>query len=101
MNTCGTDNPEISVLIQKQLRYTGSIKSEMSRDSKNAFLHCGDVLAHADKKSQQARKQIDKQARGILVPTCVVSPGRGQGGIAHDVDCLLGEIIVHLLVTHK
>ena len=56
MNTCGTDNPKISVLIQKQLRYTGSIKSEMSRDSKNAFLHCGDVLAHADKKSQQARK---------------------------------------------
>ena len=32
------------VLIQKRHPYTGNLNSEMPGDSKNAFLHCGDVL---------------------------------------------------------
>ncbi len=38
-------NPETSILIQKRHPYTGNLVSEKSGDSKNAFLHCGDVLA--------------------------------------------------------
>ncbi len=37
-------NPETSVLIQKHHPYTGILNSETSGDSKNEFLHCGDVV---------------------------------------------------------
>ncbi len=37
-------NPETSILIQKRHPYTGNLNSETSGDSKNTFLHCGDVL---------------------------------------------------------
>ncbi len=37
-------NPETSILIQKRHPYTGNLNRELSGDSKNAFLHCGDVL---------------------------------------------------------
>ena len=37
-------NPETSILIQKRHLYTGNLNSEMSGDSNNAFLHCGDVV---------------------------------------------------------
>ena len=43
-------NSETSVSIQKRHPYTGNLNSETSGDSKNAFLHCGDVsalVAHA------------------------------------------------------
>ncbi len=36
-------NPETSISIQKRHPYTGNLNSETSGDSKNAFLHCGDV----------------------------------------------------------
>ena len=38
-------NSETSVSIQKRHPYTGNLNSETSGDSKNACLHCGDVLA--------------------------------------------------------
>ncbi len=38
-------NPETSILIQKRHPYTGNLNSETPGDSKNAFLHWGDVLA--------------------------------------------------------
>ena len=38
-------NPKTSILIQKCHPYTGNLNRETSGDSKNAFLHCGDVLA--------------------------------------------------------
>ncbi len=37
-------NPETSVLIQKRHPYTGNLNPKTSRDRKNVFLHCGDVL---------------------------------------------------------
>jgi len=37
-------NPETSISIQKQHPYTGNLNSGTPGDSKNAFLHCGDVL---------------------------------------------------------
>ncbi len=37
-------NPATSTLIQKRHPYTGNLDSETAGDSKNAFLHCGDVL---------------------------------------------------------
>ena len=37
-------NPKTSILIQKRHPYTRNLNSEMSGDSENAFLHCGDVL---------------------------------------------------------
>ncbi len=37
-------NPETSILIQKRHPYTGNLNSETLGDSKNAFLHWGDVL---------------------------------------------------------
>ncbi len=37
-------NPETSVLIQKRHPYTANLNSETLGDSKNATLHCGDVL---------------------------------------------------------
>jgi len=37
-------NPEPSILIQKRHPYTGNLNSETCGDSKNVFLHCGDVL---------------------------------------------------------
>ena len=37
-------NPETSILIQKRHSYTKNVNSETLRDSKNAFLHWGDVL---------------------------------------------------------
>ena len=33
-----------SMLIQKRVHYTGNFNREMSEDSKNTFLHCGDGL---------------------------------------------------------
>ncbi len=36
-------NPETSILIQKRYPYTGNLNSETPGESKNAFLHCGDV----------------------------------------------------------
>ncbi len=36
-------NPATSTLIQKRHPYTGNLNSETSGDSKNTFLHCGDV----------------------------------------------------------
>jgi len=38
-------NPKTSISIQKSHPYTGNINSQTSGDSKNAFLHCQDVLA--------------------------------------------------------
>ena len=38
-------NPKTSVLTQKHHLYTGHLNRETSGDSKNTFLHCGDVLA--------------------------------------------------------
>jgi hypothetical protein len=35
--------PEMSNLFSKRHPYTGNLDSETSGDSKNAFLHCGDV----------------------------------------------------------
>ncbi len=40
-------NPATFVAIQKRHPYTGNLNSETSGDSKNAFLHCGDVLGKA------------------------------------------------------
>ncbi len=40
-------NPETSILIQKRHSHTRNLNSETPGDSKNAFLHCGDVLALA------------------------------------------------------
>ena len=37
-------NPETSILIQKRHPYTRNVNSETLRDSKNAFLHWGDVF---------------------------------------------------------
>ena len=37
-------DPKTSILIQKRHPYTENLNSETSGDSKNAFLHCGDVL---------------------------------------------------------
>ena len=37
-------NAKMSMSIQKRHPYTGILNSETSGDSKNAFLHCGDVL---------------------------------------------------------
>jgi hypothetical protein len=37
-------NPETSALIQKRHPYTGSLSSETSENSKNAFTHCGNVV---------------------------------------------------------
>ncbi len=38
-------NPKMSIVSQKRHPYTGILNSEMSGDSKNVFLHCGDVSA--------------------------------------------------------
>ena len=38
-------DPETSIFIQECHPYTGNLNSETSGDSKNACLHCGDVLA--------------------------------------------------------
>ncbi len=38
-------NPKVSILVQTCHLYTGKLNSEMSGDSKNALLNCGDVLA--------------------------------------------------------
>ena len=40
-------NPKTSILIQKRHPYNGNLKSETLGDSKNEFLHWGDVLANA------------------------------------------------------
>ncbi len=37
-------NPKTSVLIQRRHPYTGNVNSETSGDSRNALLHCGDVI---------------------------------------------------------
>jgi len=37
-------NPETLILIQKRHPYAGNLNSETPGDSKNAFLHWGDVL---------------------------------------------------------
>jgi len=42
-------NPKASVSIQKRYPYTGNLNSESPGDSKNAFLHWGDVLADVHK----------------------------------------------------
>ena len=36
-------NPEMSISIQKRHSYAGNLNREMSGDSKNGFLHYGDV----------------------------------------------------------
>jgi len=36
-------NPKKTILIQKRHSYTRNLNSETSGDSKNVFLHCGDV----------------------------------------------------------
>ncbi len=38
-------NPEMSILSHKRHPYTENLNSEMFGDSKDVFLHCGDVLA--------------------------------------------------------
>ena len=38
-------NPKTHILIQIRHPYTGNLNSEMPGDSKNAFLHWGDVSA--------------------------------------------------------
>ncbi len=45
--TAGLFNPETCILIQKRHAYTANLNSETSGDSKDAFLHCGDVLGCA------------------------------------------------------
>ena len=37
-------NPKTSIFVQKRHPYTANLNSEMSGDSKNVFLHCGDVI---------------------------------------------------------
>ncbi len=37
-------DPEMSIVIQKRHLYTGNVNSETPGDSRNAFLHWGDVL---------------------------------------------------------
>ncbi len=39
-------NPKTSVLIQKRRPYTENLNSETPGDSKNTFLHWGDVSVH-------------------------------------------------------
>ncbi len=41
-------NPKTSILMQKCHSYTGNLNSETPGDSKNAFLHFGDVLVIQD-----------------------------------------------------
>ncbi len=41
-------NFETSISIQKRHSYTRNLNSETSGDSKNAFLHCGDVLDNSN-----------------------------------------------------
>ena len=44
LKTAALLNPEISTSIQIHHPYTGNLNSETPGDSKNTFLHCGDVL---------------------------------------------------------
>jgi len=41
-------NPETSISIQKRHPYTGNLNLETSGDSKNAFLHCQDLVGLHD-----------------------------------------------------
>ncbi len=41
-------NPKTSIFIQRRHPYTGDLNSETSGDSKNTFLHCGDVSEFAE-----------------------------------------------------
>ena len=43
-DTSALYNPKSSILIQKRHPYTENLNSETPGDSKNAFLHWGDVL---------------------------------------------------------
>ena len=52
-SVCYTDltalfNPEMSILTHNRHPCTGNLNSETSGDSKNAFLHCGDVVGLND-----------------------------------------------------
>ena len=59
-------NPKMSNLIQKCHPYTGNLTGEMSGDSKDVFLHCGDVLA------QRVTEQGANHAgQGLLACQCV------------------------------
>ncbi len=53
--TAALFSPETSILIQKRHPYAGNLNSETSGDSKNTFLHCGDVLEHTYKSWQYRR----------------------------------------------
>ena len=49
--------------MQKRHPYSGNLKLEMSGDSKNVFLHCGDGTAHS-----QGQESVDE--------LCCLDPGQ-------------------------
>ena len=49
---------ETSISTQKRHPYIGNPKSEMSGDSTNAFLHCGDLLALFNPKTPSAYQHV-------------------------------------------
>jgi len=62
-------NPNTSILTQKHHPCTGSLNSKTSGDSKNAFLHCGDVLGTC--RVYASRCQLQDTASSPLVsPFC-------------------------------
>ena len=72
-------SPKLSILIQKRHPYTGTLNSETFGDSKNAFLHCGDVLVclqvlptvgvHADDASGKKSAGMQKHFRHLVNET--------------------------------
>ena len=72
-------NPKTSISFQKRHYYTGNVNSETSGESRNALLHCGDVLAQPELAAWPAnwaqnlvlslRQSSDEEAR----------PGSGSG----------------------
>ncbi len=72
-------NPETSVSIQKCHTYTSNLNSETPADSKNAFLHCGDVLG-----SGQEAKGHPGGLRPVLEGEQGGSQGDGREGEARQ-----------------
>ena len=58
----------MSIAIQKRHPYTGNVNSETSGDSKNAFLHCGDVLGH------ERQEGLGLQDQGRDPEPCLLKP---------------------------
>ena len=58
-------DPKMSIVIQKRHLYTGNVNSETPGDSRNAFLHWGDVLdaLHvSDVVHQQVHIMLDSES---------------------------------------